>query len=54
MPYKTDRQKAEDIIDIFAEYLESIGVFEEDDIPNYEKFGLETYNNLIEEIIEWI
>lgn len=51
---KSDREKAKDIIDIFAEYLESIGVFEKDDKPNLEKFGEEIYHGMIDEIVEWL
>ena len=51
---KSDREKAKDIIDVFAEYLENIGVFEKDDKPNREKFGEDVYDNLIAEIIDWM
>lgn len=54
MRIRTDREKAEDIMDIFAEYLENIGVFKRDCEPNREKFGATIYDAMVTEIINWM
>ena len=49
----TIEQKAEDILDIFAEYLENIGIFDRDK-SNKENFGASNYYAMLNEIMEYM